>query len=89
MTYLVGYWVPLIALLVQAATLAALIRYTIITARIERAAQEQAEASQKPVIVLQCIPRSDRQDEGMELLAQKHVPPGCPTRAHPQQQFHY
>jgi hypothetical protein len=36
--------------------------------------QEQAEASQKPVVVLICVARSDESGQVMERLAQKHVP---------------
>jgi hypothetical protein len=50
------------ALLVSIATFCYIVVYTRITARIERAAQEQAEASQKPVIVMAFEYRSDESD---------------------------
>lgn len=48
-------WLPL-------ATLVVVSVYTFLTRRIQLAAQEQAEAPQKPVIVLQTVPR-DAQDQ--------------------------
>jgi hypothetical protein len=57
----------ILALIIQVLALGFLIWYTILTKSISLAAQEQAEASQKPVIVLQCVPRTERTEQVMEL----------------------
>jgi hypothetical protein len=77
MTYLVEYWIPVLALLVNLATLVALIFYTRITAKIERAAQKQAEATQMPVVVLKIELRQDSMDEAMERIGQGHIVQGA------------
>jgi hypothetical protein len=67
-------WFPILNLLLAVATLVLIGIYTSITARISRAAQDQVEASQKPVIVLRIAARGDRRDEMVEQLATKQPP---------------
>jgi hypothetical protein len=74
MAYFLSVCLPILLLAVQVLALGFLVWYTLLTKSISRAAQEQAEASQKPVVVLMCVPRSDEPDQVMERLAQKHVP---------------
>jgi DNA-directed RNA polymerase subunit K/omega len=59
------------------ATLGVIIRYTIVTASIERAAQKQAEATQMPVVVLKIELRQDSMDEAMERIGQGHIVQGA------------
>jgi len=67
-------WVPVLGLLISAGTLAVVIIYTRITARLERAAQEQAEASQKPVLVLQFITREEGLEQALEQKQRQIAP---------------
>jgi hypothetical protein len=60
------YWVPILGVLISAGTLVVIIAYTRITARLERAAQEQAEALQKPVLALICVTRLNETDQLFE-----------------------
>jgi hypothetical protein len=56
------------ALVIQALTLVFVAWYTLVTRRIARSAQEQAEASQKPVVVLQFVPRGDDTEQAFEKI---------------------
>jgi hypothetical protein len=72
MSFWLLHWLPIIisalTLLVSTGALVFVARYTQITARIERASQEQAEASQKPVIVMAFEYRSDESDPVWERI---------------------
>lgn len=63
-----------IELAVSILTLGLVAWYAWLTLRIARSAEEQAEASQKPVIVLQCIPRPNNTDTILERHESAHVP---------------
>jgi hypothetical protein len=68
MEFFLHVFVPILGILISAGTLIVVIIYTAITARIERAAQEQAEASQKPVVVIQFVARGDDLDQSFEKI---------------------
>jgi hypothetical protein len=80
MKYFVHIWIPIPGLLVSAGTLAVVVKYTAITARLGRAAQDQIEASRKPVVVLLFDIRSDDFSLIFESPNAQRVPPATMLR---------
>lgn len=76
----VHIWIPILGFLVSVATLAVVVKYTAITARLERAAQDQTESSRKPVVVLLFDIRSDDFELVFEAIEAQRVPPATMLR---------